>query len=494
MHAAIDAMLRDTRPLYDAASAVLGYRLSGWYRAWLNVTLARIARWAKAGLLTPKGDPTQAFRDVRFDFELLGRGELEDLCGFYCFVYASHAKANRVLRTGTRPRVLYLRGYDFDAAVRMGGELAMGAGTVDTARMSALLGAHVAPWADVFKVLSPREVDLETVGLDRYFRGDYSKLARRCSEPLRAVYLNARHWQADLLRLMGAMDHHVAYVSSTTASALWELDQLEARGDAPRTTVVFDRRAIETKMLHSGFHDELRSLGTGEVLSRPAPMTPTGEDVDALRASLARRFHVVEMDDLPTQWDGLRARIESASSSQRPEATPVQIPFRLQPALDDDALERLRAFDRALRESIDPVHSTGIDVLPYYVALVQLRIFSALLLGRHDDAAHALSCLAGVLHGVRAVFAAAGRIDAQVSEEYFGGFLEVLQERCDQAARIALYFLRDPPSEPGPERVRAGEAAFDTAFAAARALAVATMRASDRPGTTVLLPPKPAEA
>jgi hypothetical protein len=169
MHVAIDAMLRDTRPLYDAASAVLGYRLSRWYRAWLNVTLGRLARWAKAGLLTPQGDPAGAFRDVRFDFELLGRGELEDLCGVYFFVYASHAKANRVLRKGTRPRLLYLRGYDFDAAVRVGGELVMAPGTVDTARMSALLGEHVAPWADVFKVLSPREVEFETIGLDHCF-------------------------------------------------------------------------------------------------------------------------------------------------------------------------------------------------------------------------------------------------------------------------------------------------------------------------------------
>jgi hypothetical protein len=494
MHAAIDAMLRDTRPLYDAASAVLGYRLSTWYRAWLNVTLASIERWAKAGLLTPRGDPAEAFRRVRFDFELLGRGELEDLCGFYFFVYASHAKANGVLRKGTRPRVLYLRGYDFDAAVRIGGELAMAPGTVDTARMSALLGEHVAPWADVFKVLSPREVEFETVGLDRYFRGDYAKLARRCSEPVRAVYLNARHWQPDLLSLMGAMDHHVAYVSSTTASAQWELDQLEARGDAGRTTVVFDRRAIETKALHSKFHDELPSLGTGEVLARPAPLAPTAEDVDALRAALARRFHLVEMDDLPPAFAALRARVESSAATRHRDEAPIPLPFRLQPALDDDALERLRAFDVALWETVDPTRLAAVDVLPHFLALVQLRILSALLLGQHRDAARALACLAGALHGTRAVFGAAGRIDARVSEDYVGGFLEALQERCDQAARIALHFLRDPLRGPTQDQVHEGEAVFDRDFGAARALAVAAMRASDRPDAIVVLPPKPASA
>jgi hypothetical protein len=41
-------------------------------------------------------------------------------------------------------------------------------------------------------VLSPREVELETIGLGRYFRGDCGSLAGRCSEPLRAVSVDAR--------------------------------------------------------------------------------------------------------------------------------------------------------------------------------------------------------------------------------------------------------------------------------------------------------------
>jgi hypothetical protein len=51
--------------------------------------------------------------------------------------------------------VLYLRGFDYQAAVGVGGGLAMGFSTVDSTRFNHRLGALLGHDCEVYKALSP---------------------------------------------------------------------------------------------------------------------------------------------------------------------------------------------------------------------------------------------------------------------------------------------------------------------------------------------------
>jgi hypothetical protein len=143
--------------------------------------------------------------------------------------------------------VLYLRGFDYQAAVGVGGGLAMGFSTVDSTRFNHRLGALLGHDCEVYKALSPLDLERETLALERHFYGDYPALTRLCSAPIRSFFLHADHWQRDVAQLAGRMDYFVVYLSSLSESVLWELQYLHDHGHAGRASVIFDRDAILTK-------------------------------------------------------------------------------------------------------------------------------------------------------------------------------------------------------------------------------------------------------
>jgi hypothetical protein len=116
---------------------LLGYFVYRQYREFLGVLTLNLQRWVRAGLLGDDGQPTALFKRVVFDFNALDLEALTLVCGVNYVVRASHEKANRVLRRDdAKPRVLYLRGYDYEVATdpAPGSGLGLGMGTVDTVR------------------------------------------------------------------------------------------------------------------------------------------------------------------------------------------------------------------------------------------------------------------------------------------------------------------------------------------------------------------------
>ena len=154
MPARVDTTVRDATPLYDAARSLHGYFLFRWMREYLNVVLGNIHRWWRAGLLGADGRPNAAFRVCLVDFNAFDLEILAQLCGLYFYIHASHKKANHaLLRQTTARRVLYLRGFDYQAAVGVGGGLAMGFSTVDSTRFNHRLGVLLGHDCEVYKAL-----------------------------------------------------------------------------------------------------------------------------------------------------------------------------------------------------------------------------------------------------------------------------------------------------------------------------------------------------
>lgn len=155
-------IVRDLTPLDSAARALLGYFVYRQYRDFLGVLTLNLQRWVHAGLLGEDGQPTALFKRVGFDFNALDLEALTRVCGVNYVVRASHEKANRVLRRGgTKPRVLYLRGDDYEVATTPAPGSGMGMNTVDTARFTALLGEALGGAVRLFMVMSPNDVARE---------------------------------------------------------------------------------------------------------------------------------------------------------------------------------------------------------------------------------------------------------------------------------------------------------------------------------------------
>lgn len=153
-------------------------------------------------------------------------------------------------------QVLFLRGFDIEGSLASGGNLAMGFSSIDATQFNSTLGKLLRPHFELFKALSPKDVYWETVEAQHYFYGDFEGMIRFAGQPMRSIYVNALQWKEDIAHLLDRMDYFIVYVSSTTESALWELEQLITDDRRTRVTVVFDEEAIKTKKMHLGFQDK----------------------------------------------------------------------------------------------------------------------------------------------------------------------------------------------------------------------------------------------
>lgn len=442
MTARTTTVVRNATPLYEGARALLGYFVYNGYSAYLNLPLGNLRNWWNAGLIGEDGRPTALFRRVVFDFNAFDLEKLATLCALYFHIYASHKQANaHLLRDSPKKRVLYLRGFDDEAAVAATDTVAVGISTVDTQRFNLRLGAGLGDAFELFKALSPKDVYWETLGHADHAYGDYGTIIRAANAPIRSFYLNARHWQADIAWLAPRMDYFVVYVSSITESLLWELHHLIDAGHAARTTVVFDREAILTKNLHAGFYAALPGLRIGALRWRPDRQVKPTDAIDALRGELEKAFTVVSADDFEAALPALATRIQAASGPLPSAERVGWLDFRFAPALDDAALARLRGLDEALAAEIDPEHGEPIGCLPYRINQVLLRVFTALLFGAHRDAGTALAVYAGTLQAALDFYTAAGRINERVPATDTPRYLDLLRDHCRSAADIAWHFL-----------------------------------------------------
>ena len=469
MPAQVDTTVRDATPLYDAARSLHGYFLFRWMREYLNVVLGNIHRWWRAGLLGADGRPNAAFRVCLVDFNAFDLEILAQLCGLYFYIHASHKKANHaLLRQTTARRVLYLRGFDYQAAVGVGGGLAMGFSTVDSTRFNHRLGVLLGHDCEVYKALSPLDLERETLALERHFYGDYPALTRLCSTPIRSFFLHADHWQRDVAQLAGRMDYFVVYLSSLSESVLWELQYLHDHGHAGRASVIFDRDAILTKNVHASFYTALPGLAIGKALWLPDRQPLSEAHIDAFRAELETHFTVIPAEDFDARADALRARVLAASGPLPSGQRESTLPFRFHPALAKSKRSALRRLDAALAREVAPDTGAPLACLPFRLGQLQLRVFTALALGDHPGAAQALATYAGCMDALLAFYTRCGRLADGVSADELPAWLALFRDHRDTAVSVARHFLEAGPGDHFDAPDEAAHSGLERCFTAAR--------------------------
>ena len=393
--------------LDEAAKKLLGYYVYRKFRAYLASITAALHRQYQDGLSEGLTRPTARGRAALFDVHALDYDALIEVIGVYMYVLSCHKSANwRLLQRDDAKQVLYLRGYDFEAAFSTGGGLAAGLSTMETEAFTLKLPSLLE--RRIFKVLSPKEVDWETVTAERYYYDDFDAMIQWINRRPAAVYLNARRWKQGVLELIPRMDHFVVYVSSLTESALWELDQLRTDRRRGRVTVVFDDDAIAKKASQLGLEDALTGrLGAAIWAKQGGPPSLTAAQV---RGGLAEVFTVMAPAEFETRIDAVKRRIDDSHAELEPGERETWLDFEFYPAVQDDALERLREMSQTLAELVEAGQTGPIDCLPLYVAQLQLRIHVTLLLGDHAATGRALAAYAAVMKSASDHYAQTGTL------------------------------------------------------------------------------------
>ncbi|NTW82082.1 MAG: hypothetical protein HGB36_01760 [Chlorobiaceae bacterium] len=474
-HAADDQI--DFVLLDEAAKKLFGYYVYRKFRLYLSSITRVLNLQLQEGLCEGLTRPTARGRAVPFDFRSLDFDVLIEIIGVYTYVLSCHMSANRrLLNRYDGKQVLYLRGYDFEAAFAVGGELAAGISTMDTEGFTLKLPSFLQ--LRLFKVLSPREVDWETVTAERYY-GDFGKLIQWINQRPAAVYLNALHWKQGVLELIPRMDHYIVYVSSLTESALWELEQLNTDQRRDRVTVVFDEKAITKKESQLAIQSAMDGrLGKAVWTKQGGSPSLTAAQV---RDGLAEVFRVMSPDEFEANIEDVKRRIDASNAELKPGERETRLDFEFYPAVPEADLTRLQEMSATLEKLFETGQSGPIDSLPLYVSQLQLRICTTLLFGDHAATGLALAAYSAVMQSAYDYYSQTGERTDDLSEEDRDRLLTKLDKHVALSEYAGLRLIACGRSHEFMEPSEQANAAWDEIFAATRANADKVFNGSQRP-------------
>jgi hypothetical protein len=450
--------------LDEGAKKLLGYYVYRKFRGYLGSITATLRRQYQEGLNEGLTRPTARGRAMLFDFRALDYDVLIEIIGVYMYVLACHKSANwRLVQRYEGKQVLYLRGYDFEAAFSMGGGTAAGLSTIDTEGFTLKLPSLL--HRRLFKVLSPKEVDWETVTAERYY-DDFDALIQWVNQRPATVYLNALNWKQKVLSLIPRMDHYVVYMSSLTESALWELDQLNTDQRRGRVTVVFDEDAIAKKESQLATQTALVGrLGKAIWTKQGGPPSLTAGEV---RNRLAEVFKVMSPDEFDANVEDVKRNIDGSNAELKPGERETWIDFEFYPAAHGADLMRLQEMSRMLEKLVEIGQTGPIDCLPLYLVQLQLRIYSTLLLGDHAATGRALAAYSAVMQSASDYYSPIGERAGGLSEEDRTRLLLMLDNHAGFAEYAGHRLLAYGRSHEFTDQSEQAKATWDAIFDATR--------------------------
>ena len=432
----------DLQFLHHASARLLGYFVHTWYNHYLNVIEGNYDRWRERGIIRDLAEPTElGAYSLLFDFAALNTEKLTYIIGIYLYILACHKGVNhRLMNRLDGKQVLYLRGYDFEGSLDVGGNMAMGFSSVDSSRFNGTLAKLLAQQFALFKVLSPKDVFYETAVAQSYFYGNFDRVIKLAMNPFSSIYLNALSWKEGVLNLLDRMDHFIVYVSSITASALWELDQLDTDERRRRVTVVFDEEAIHNKEIPLGFQQKMQDGQQKLIWSKQEPLPNLS--IEQLKEQLSRKFLLTTPDEFTSNIEDHRRRISQSSARLPPGERETWLDFQFYPAVDADKLCELRQFSDWVQTHIHSATAeSGITCLPLFLNQLQMRIFITLLLGEHDNTGRALAAYHAVMRGAFEYYSPPGEKLGGLSQQGRERNLGLLEEHSDLSRYSGLRLL-----------------------------------------------------
>jgi hypothetical protein len=433
----------DFRYLDDASKMLLGYFVHTWYRHYLAVINESYGRLFQHGLIRSLTEPAEAGRyTMLFDFSALNMEKISYINGIYFYILAAHKGANySLMNRHEKKQVLYLRGYDFEGSLSTGEGYAVGFAGVDTVQFTGKLGDLLSDNCQLFKIMSPKDVYWETADAQQYFYGNFGDMIPLARYKMCSFYVNALSWKDDVTLLLDRMDHYIVFVSSITPGVLWELEQLATDSRRDRVTLIFDEEAIRNKELQLSVRDKMQEKYGNKVIWAKKGSSPS-LNLDQFRKVLSEKFLVTDPNSFEKEIEQHRRRISESSALLPPGKRESWLDFSFRPSMEDSLLKKLRDFSTEIGKHISAwTGDRGIDCLPLFLNMVQLRIFLTLLLGEHADTGRTLAVYAGIMQGTYDYYSTPGDKPGALSAEGRERHLNMLTEHFDMASHIGWVML-----------------------------------------------------
>lgn len=433
----------DFRSLAEATRKLLGYFVHTWFTKYLSLIGENLTRYYELGLIQGIDNVTEEGRyTILFDFMALDEERLSYITGIYFYILSAHKGANsHLMNRFDGKQVLLLRGYDFEGSVTTGSGMAAGFSSMHTFSFTSNLADQLKDDCRLIKVMSPKDVYWETVDAQRYFYTDFNDMIPLSRYRYASVYLNASRWKEDVAALIERADHYIVYVSSITEGVMWELKQLDTDARRERVTVVFDEGAIENKELQLGLQDAMRSQYGDDLIWAKEGGGPL-QSVEEFREVLAEKFELVTPDEFERDLDRHRQRIAESLAELGPGEREMWFDFKFEPSVDVDEMRNIREFAHWVESRIDAwTKDRGIDNLPVFLNLLQLKVFVTLLLGDHFETGRALVAYAAVMQGAYDYYSAEVVPVAPLSDQGRERSLRMLEAHRDAGRQISWYFL-----------------------------------------------------
>lgn len=438
-----DPIIFDFRNLANATRNLLGYFVHTWFAKYLSLVGENLARYYELGLIQGIDDVTEQGRyTMLFDFMALDEERLSYITGIYFYILSAHKGANsHMMNRFDGKQVLLLRGYDFEGSISTGGGMAAGFSSMHTSSFTSKLADQLKDDCRLIKVMSPKDVYWETVDAQRYFYTDFNGMIPLSKYRYASVYVNASSWKEDVGALLERADHYVVYVSSITEGVMWELEQLDTDARRGRVTVILDEGAIENKEFQLGMREAMRSRYGDDLIWAKEGGDPL-QSVEELRSVLAEKFELVTPDEFERDIDRHRQRIAESLAELRPGKRETWFDFKFEPSVEIDKMREIRGFATWVESRIDAwTRDRGIDNLPVFLNLLQLKVFVTLLLGDHFETGRALAAYAAVMQGTYDYYSAEVVPVAPLSDQGREKSLRMLKAHRDAGHQIGWYFL-----------------------------------------------------
>jgi hypothetical protein len=242
---------------------------------------------------------------------------------------------------------------------------------------------------------------------------------------------------------------------------------------------VFDEDAIAKKDSQLATQSALNGrLGKAIWTKQGGPPSLTTAQV---RDGLAEVFKVMAPDEFEANVEEVKRRIDGSNAELKPGERETWLDFEFYPAVLGGDLTRLQEMLRTLEKLVDAGQTGPIDCLPLYVAQLQLRIYSTLLLGDHAATGRTLAAYSAVMQSASDHYSPTGERAGELLEGKRTQLLAMLDNHGGFAEYAGRRLLAYGYSHEFMDQSEQANATWDAIFAATRATVDKVFTGRQRP-------------
>ena len=327
------------------------------------------------------------------NFHYLNPDRLWTMWSTIVYLQYSH-KIHNIIRMGssaTFPRLLYLRGSDYEFTFRKE-RTAISYGSVHDSHFQLNVLNKLSEDFSVIKVISPTDLARSMKAVDLYFGSNRKKLSL-IAEFARVsgggLYMNPSTWKDDIQALIPFSSVFCVYVSNQSNGLQFELECLAKKDLFAHTVLVLDP---ERTRAHEAFVDKERQILAAnhnaiDLQFSAAKDASVVSDVEAFEDLIAKFPNQIEVSEFEDDlYEKIRFLLKR--NSRKALINPSPIPFDFKIHLNSNELEQVKLIHEFVAEKISSAYLKSVEAnWPVLTLYLEIDLFLHLINGSISSAA-----------------------------------------------------------------------------------------------------------